>query len=221
MKNQECKIRPEIININSNNPIFYPFSIKINKCSGNCNDINDPYARICIPNVIKNLNLKIFILMTRTNETKHIEWHEKCKCECRLDGIIYNNKQYWNEDKCRCECKKLVDKDVCDKGFIWDPSICKCECDKSCNISEYLNYLNCKRRKKLVDPLIETCTENINETKPAEKTLDKNENKDKCNFYVVYRALFWTFFIFFIINLGIGIYFIYRKYMNCKCDILY
>ena len=43
MKNQECKVRPEIINVNSNNPIFYPFSIKINKCRGNCNNINDPY----------------------------------------------------------------------------------------------------------------------------------------------------------------------------------
>ena len=49
MKNQECKIIPEIVDINSNNPIFYPFSIKTNNCSGNCNNINDPYARICVP----------------------------------------------------------------------------------------------------------------------------------------------------------------------------
>ena len=74
MKNQECKKRPEIISIYSNNnPIFYPFSIKINKCSGNCNDINDPYARICIPDVIKSLSIRVFNLMTRTNETRHIE----------------------------------------------------------------------------------------------------------------------------------------------------
>ena len=46
MKNQEYKVRPEIININSNNHIFYPFSIKINKCSGNCNNINNPYSKI-------------------------------------------------------------------------------------------------------------------------------------------------------------------------------
>ena len=51
MKNQRCKVRPEIININSNNPIFYPFSIKINKCSGNCNNVNNPYAKICVPDV--------------------------------------------------------------------------------------------------------------------------------------------------------------------------
>ena len=63
MKNQDCKIRPEIININSNNPIFYPFSIKVSKCSGNCNNINNPYANMCVPHVIKDLNVKVFNLM--------------------------------------------------------------------------------------------------------------------------------------------------------------
>ena len=212
--NQECKVRPEIVNINSNNPIFYPFSVKTNKCSGNCNNINDPYARICAPDIVKNLNVKVFNLMSLTNETRHIEWHKTCKCICRLDGIICNNKQWWNEDKFRCECKELIDKGVCDKGFIWNPSKCECGCDKSCNIGEYIDYKNCKCRKKLVDKLIEKCTENINETSLAKKTLDKNEKKDKCNSYIVYKVLFWTFFIFFIINLGIGIYFVYRKYVN-------
>ena len=84
MKNQKCKVRPEIVDINSNNPIFYPFSIKINKCSGNCNNINDPYAKICVPDIVKNLNVRIFNLLARTNETRHINWHEKCKCICRL-----------------------------------------------------------------------------------------------------------------------------------------
>ena len=78
MKNQECKTRPQVININSNNPIFYPFSIKINKCSGNCNNINDPYGKICVPDVIKDLNVKVFNLMSRANETRFIKWHEKC-----------------------------------------------------------------------------------------------------------------------------------------------
>ena len=60
IKNEECKVRPEIVNINSNNPIFYPFSIKVNKCNGNCNNINDPYAKICVPDSVKNLNVKVF-----------------------------------------------------------------------------------------------------------------------------------------------------------------
>ena len=58
-ENQECKIRPEIININNNNLIFYPFSIKINKCSGTCNNINNPFAKICVPDFIKDLNVKV------------------------------------------------------------------------------------------------------------------------------------------------------------------
>ena len=73
MKNQECKVRPKTININSNNPIFHPFSVKINRCSGNCNNINYPYARICVPDTVKNLNVKVFILISRTNETRSIE----------------------------------------------------------------------------------------------------------------------------------------------------
>ena len=83
MKNKECKTRPQVININSNNPIFYPFSIKINKCSGNCNNINNPYAKTCVPDVKKDLNAKIFNLMSITNETRFIKWHEKRKCKCR------------------------------------------------------------------------------------------------------------------------------------------
>ena len=53
MSNQECKARHEIVNVNSNNPVFYPFSIKTSKCSGSCNNINDPCATICIPDIIK------------------------------------------------------------------------------------------------------------------------------------------------------------------------
>ena len=59
MNNQECKVRPEIADINSNNPMFYPFSVKINRCSGNCNNINDPYAKICVPNTVKYLNVRV------------------------------------------------------------------------------------------------------------------------------------------------------------------
>ena len=79
MNNQECKVRPEMINVNSNQPIFQPFCIKTSKCSGSCNNINDPYAKICVPDVVKDLNVKVFNLMSRTNETRHIKWHETCK----------------------------------------------------------------------------------------------------------------------------------------------
>ena len=54
MANKEYEVRPEIININSNEPVFYPFSIKTSKCSGSCNNINDPYAKICVPDDVKD-----------------------------------------------------------------------------------------------------------------------------------------------------------------------
>ena len=57
MSNQICKARPEIINVNSNNPVLFPFSIKTSKCIGNCSNINDPYAKICVPDVVKDLNV--------------------------------------------------------------------------------------------------------------------------------------------------------------------
>ena len=73
MNNQECIIRTEIISLNNNEPIFYPYIIKINRCKGSCNTINDPYAKICVPVQIKDTNVKVFNLLSRTNETRHIK----------------------------------------------------------------------------------------------------------------------------------------------------
>ena len=53
MNNQECKVRPEIVNVNSDEPVFYSFSIKTSKCFGNCDKIIDPYTKMCAPDVIK------------------------------------------------------------------------------------------------------------------------------------------------------------------------
>ena len=73
MNNQECKIRSEIINVNSNEPLFYPYTIKQNKCKDSCNSINNSYAKLCVPDVVKNINVNIFNLMSRENETRHLE----------------------------------------------------------------------------------------------------------------------------------------------------
>ena len=177
MNNQECKVRPETVNVNSDMPVFFPFSIKTSKCSGSCNNINDLYAKICVSDVIKKLNVKVFNLMSRTNETRHTEQHEMCKCKCRLDGSVCNNKERWNDHKCRCECKELIEKSVCDKGFIWHPS--NCERNKSCDVGKYLDYENCSWRKKIVDKLVEECTETVEKLKLAKITLAENENKHK------------------------------------------
>ena len=108
---------------------------------------------------------------------------------CRLDGIICNSKQRWNKNKCRCECKELIDKGVCDKGFIWNSSNCEREREKNCDIGQYLDYKKSKCRKKLADKLIDECTETINETKLTNITFTKNEHNYEYGSCMVYIVL--------------------------------
>ena len=61
ISNQKCKLRSKIINVNTNEPMFCPYSITINKCKGSCDTINDPYAKICVPDTIKSKNVKVLI----------------------------------------------------------------------------------------------------------------------------------------------------------------
>ena len=213
MTNQECKVRPEIVDDNCDEPVFYPLSIKTSKHSGSCNNINDPYAKMCVPDVVKNLNAKVFNLMSRTNEKRRIEWHETCTCKCRLDASVCNNKRRWNDDKYKCECKELIDKGICDKGSIWNPSNCECECDKSCDFGEYLDYENCKCRKKLVDKLVECifteeCTENIDVIKIAKITPAKHENMCVCS-WIIYVVLVGIALAF---SIRTGAYFAYSRW---------
>ena len=144
--------------------------------------------------------------------------HETCKCKCRLDSSVCNNKQRWNGDKYKCECKELIDKGVFDEGFIWNPSYC--ECGKSCDVGEYVHYKNCKCRKKMADKLTQEFTENIVEVKIASKNKHKNKNSS-CTLYIV------LFSIIFAINIVTVAYFVYYKYMNLdketasRCNYVY
>ena len=83
--------------------LFFPFSIKTSECSGSGNNIN-PCSKLCVTNVVKNLNVKVFNLVSGTNETRRTEWHEMCKCECRFNNSVCNNKQCWTDNKCKREC---------------------------------------------------------------------------------------------------------------------
>ena len=153
MSNQECKVSSSIININSSKPLFYPNSISViisiiisispylvNKFSGSCNNINDPYAKLCTPDVIKDMNIKLFNIMSRINETGLNEWNlpwlATRKCKWILGASVCNNEQPWNNNQCKCKGR-------CDE-FIWNPSIFVCKCDKSCDIGEYLDNENCE-----------------------------------------------------------------------------
>ena len=85
--------------------------------------------------------------MSRTNETRHKDWHETRKSKCRLDENVCNMKQHLNINKWRWECKELIDKGICDEVFTLNPSNCDLKCDKSCYKRQYLDYENCKCRK--------------------------------------------------------------------------
>ena len=132
----------------------------------------------------------MFDLMSWKNKTKQINWHESCKCVCRLDPIVCNNKQEWNKEICRCEC--LVDK-KCDNNFVWNPSNCKCE-----------------YKKKAAHLLTEECEEIINNRtvpiKKYNKTVSTKED-NSCKPYVTSSILFLlltvvltVLFIYFYVN---------------------
>ena len=109
MNNQESKTRPQVVYVHGDEPVFFPFSTETSKCSDSCNNINYLYAKICVPDVVKNLNVKVFNLMSRANETRFIELHETCKCACKF-GANYE-----------CECDK-----ACDVGEYSDYENCTC-----------------------------------------------------------------------------------------------
>ena len=95
--------------------------------------------------------------------------------------------------------------------LIWNRSNWEWECDKWCDIGEYLDYENCKCRKKVVDKVVEECTETDNEVKLAKITLCENENEYKlssCTLYIMLSLIIFT------IKVGIGTYFVYYKYMD-------
>ena len=93
MNNQGCRIKPQIVNVNGDNSMFFRISIKTSKCRASFNSIKNLHAKLFVPDVVKNLNCTVFNPITRTNEIRHIEWHETCKCEFRLNASVYNNKQ--------------------------------------------------------------------------------------------------------------------------------
>ena len=100
------------------------YKIKVDKRIGSCNDRDNPYFKVCLPDSIKNISVKIFNLISKKNVLKNISFHQSCKCGCLLDEKVCNNLQKWNKDKCRCECLKIKD---CDIGYSWNVNNCRCE----------------------------------------------------------------------------------------------
>ena len=177
--NQECMPRPKILNVNEGvgEALFYPYSVLVNKCSGSCNTINNPMAKLCVPNIIKRINMKVYNFLMRLNETRSVLWHGSCKCVCKLNSSVCNNKQIWNSDTCRCDWNEDFASIInCTKGYTWNPSNCECQCDTWCKPGQYLDHKNCIWKNKLIGRVIEECTSIINETMINNKNNIDNSN---------------------------------------------
>ena len=183
--NQKFMPRPKILEVNEGvgEALFYPYNVLVNKCSGSCNTLENPGAKICVPNVIIRVNMQVYNFLRRLNETRNVLWHESCKCVCKLNSSVCNNKQIWNGDTCRCHCNEDFAVIInCAKGYTWNPSICECQCDKWCKTRQYLDHKNCVCKNKLIGRLIEECTIVINETMINNK--DSGNNNALCNVFI-------------------------------------
>ena len=100
----------------------------------------------------------------RLNETRNVLWHESCKCICRLNSSVCNNKQIRNSDTCRCDCNEDFASIInCTEGYTWNPSTCKCQCDIWCKPGQYLDHKNCDCKNKLASRIVRECASVINE----------------------------------------------------------
>ena len=210
--NQKCILRPEILDVNEGigEALFYTYNVLVNKCSGSCNTLDDPMSRICVPNIIKNVNVKAYKFLMRLNETRNVLWHESCKCVCLLNSSVCNNKQIWNSDTCRCDCNEdFAGKINCTKGYIWNPSTCACECDMWCKPGQYLNHKNCVCKNKLVGRIIAECTSVINKT-----MMNNVDNEDNNN--IITYIVIGLFSILLLVGIVCFCVFDYFKWINGK-----
>ena len=186
--NQKCMPRLKIRDVNEGvgEALFYPYNVLVNKCSGSCDTSINPMTKLCVPNVIKRVNMQVCNFRMMLNETRNVLWHESCKCTCKLNSSVYNNKQIWNGDTCRCDCNEDFSSIInCTKRYTWNPSTCKYQCDMWCKPGQYLEHKNCICKNKLISRVIEECTSVMNETMINNKDNTTNDNTYLILFIVV------------------------------------
>ena len=107
LSNKKYQIQPTFINLNPNEYSqwfqYYPFAVNLNKHVGSCNTLSDLYKKVCILNKTECLNLSVFNIIARINESKTLTKHISWKCQCRFDERNCNSGQWWTNDKYRYE----------------------------------------------------------------------------------------------------------------------
>ena len=184
----------------------------VNKFSGSCDTINNAMAKLCVPGIIKRVNMQVYNFLMMLNETRSVSWHESCKCICKLNSSVCNNKQIWNSDTCKCDFNEDFASIInCTKGYTWNPSTCECQCDTWCKQGQYLDHKNCICKNKLIDRVIEECTSIIKET-----MINNNDNIDNNNtitnsFIVLFSIVMFILIVCFCV-------FVYFKWFKNKKD---
>ena len=157
LSNKNCKIQPTLNNLHPNEYSqelhYHPFVVKINRCVGSCNTLNNLYNKVCAPNKTEDLNLSVFSMITGINEAETLTKYISYKCRCEFDGKKCNSNQKWNNDKCWCECKNRKKKKhcACKRDYIWNPATCSCQ--------------NVKNLASIIDDSVITCDKIMGETK--------------------------------------------------------
>ena len=193
--NKKCMPRSKIRGVNEGvgEDLFYPYNMLVNKCSGSCNTIDDPMAKLCIPNIIKGINMKVYNFLIRLNETSNVLWHESCKCVCRLNSSVCNSKQIWNSDTCRCDCNEDFAGIInYTKGYMWNSSTCECQCDMWCKPGQYLDYKKCVCKNKLIGRVTVECTSLITETMMNNRDNEDNDNTITNTFIGLFSVLLFV-----------------------------
>ena len=210
--NRKCMSRPKMLDVNEGvgEALFYPYNVLVNKCSGSCDTINNPMAKLCVPGIVKRVNMQVYNFLMRLNETCSVFWHESCKCVCKLYSSVCNNKQIWNRDTCRCDCNEDFASIInCAKGYMWNPSTCEWQYDIWCKTGQYLDHKNCICKNKLIGRIIEECTSLIKETMINNKDNIANDNTIT-NIFIV------SFSIVMFILIVCSCVFVYFKWIKDK-----
>ena len=103
---------------------YYPSAVKLDRRIKSYNTLNNLSNKVCVPNKIEDLNLRVFNMITAINESKTLTKYTSCEFKCKFAVAKYNSNQMWNNDKCRCECKKHH---ICEKDYVWNPATYNCE----------------------------------------------------------------------------------------------
>ena len=125
LNDQKCGVKKVIID---KDYMTFPYKIKVDRCVGSCNNLPNPYSKVCLPDIVENISVNVFDLISQQNEFREISFHKSCRCDCLLNETVYNDKQRWNKDERRCECLKIKE---CNDNSFWNVVNCKCEHKKA------------------------------------------------------------------------------------------